>query len=484
MKISIKIKSSIFLALLLLLTVSMLSVLVLQGIKKNQQIQYENYLVGQAKTTNMYIKQIYYMNSTENFNDFLQNNGQLISNELESLNDMNIILYDMSGEKLYHNLPVANGIDFRDSLGYALDGTVAYQMDGDIIDYMTPLYIEGNQAGVIQFRYSIKESIDFYNKIKSLFISIGISIFILSFIVAYFYLNQFANAILRLKKDALNIKLGHYNEVIPLKRNDELGDLSEGIYYMTSQIENNISEMKLEQNNLKLAVKKLNHLEKQQKTFIGNISHEFKTPLTVIRAYVDLLDMYPDDPNLMIDAKINIRKETQRLYQMVEKILQLSSLEKYDFEMETEKLDIKEIIEDICCRMKGKAQKFNISLASNLKSTFILADKESLILIFINLIDNAIKYNTSEGKIFINSYTQNKNLFIQISDTGIGIPKDLREKVFESFYTVNKDRSKEYGGTGLGLSLVKKLVEKQKGTISLLDTEIQGTTFLISFPIL
>jgi len=187
---------------------------------------------------------------------------------------------------------------------------------------------------------------------------------------------------------------------------------------------------------------------------------------------------------LLQDAKVNIANETQRLYEMVEKTLYLSSLEKYDFELQVQKIDIKEVIEEICTRMKGKAQKFNVKMITNIQSATILGDKESLVHIFTNLIDNGIKYNEPQGKLSISNYIEDTYVFIEVSDTGIGIPDEVKEKIFEAFYTVNKDRSKKYGGVGLGLSIVKELIEKQNGTISLKDNETNGTTFLISFPIL
>lgn len=133
--------------------------------------------------------------------------------------------------------------------------------------------------------------------------------------------------------------------------------------------------------------------------------------------------------------------------------------------------------------MKGKAQKFNVSIITNIQSAAILGDKESLVHIFTNLIDNGIKYNEPKENLAINSYIKDNYVFIEVSDTGIGIPKEAKERIFEPFYTVNKDRSKKHGGIGLGLSIVKELIEKQNGTISLKDNEPKGTTFLISFPL-
>jgi len=482
MKISIKIKSSAFLASLLILTVSVLSILVLRGIKNNQQKEYEEYLARQAKIANTYIKQMHLTESINDEDKFLERNAQELVRQLNSINGMRAVIYDMEGREIVSSMAFNDTTKNKEIISYSLKGNITYEVRGNTIVYVAPLYHE-SQIGAIKFEYSIENETNFYNEIKSLFISIGFTVFIFSFIGGYFYFNRYVKCILKLKKDALNIKNGLYNSIVPYNRNDELGELSEGIYYMSNEIEKNIKEIQEKHEKFQLALEKVKKLEKQQRTFIGNITHEFKTPLTVIKAYSDLLEMYSDDPSLLQDAKENISKETQRLYEMV-KTLYLSSLEKYDFELEAEKIDIKEVLDDICSRMKGKAQKFNVSVMTDIQSAIILGDRESLVHIFTNLIDNGIKYNEPQGVLSINSYSKDKYLCIEISDTGIGIPKESKEKIFEPFYTVNKDRSKKYGGIGLGLSIVKELIEKQNGTISIKDNEIKGTTFVISFPIL
>jgi two-component system, OmpR family, phosphate regulon sensor histidine kinase PhoR len=111
------------------------------------------------------------------------------------------------------------------------------------------------------------------------------------------------------------------------------------------------------------------------------------------------------------------------------------------------------------------------------------AERESFIYILINLLDNAIKYNIPQGNIIVYTKTQSDTVEIGIEDTGIGIPGELKEKVFEPFFTVHKDRSRKSDGTGLGLALVKQLVEKQQGTISLSDTEQKGTKVCLIFPL-
>jgi two-component system phosphate regulon sensor histidine kinase PhoR len=122
-------------------------------------------------------------------------------------------------------------------------------------------------------------------------------------------------------------------------------------------------------------------------------------------------------------------------------------------------------------------------LTVHLEHHFIMGDRESLMQIFINLIDNAIKYNNPQGEILLSCIGNENDVVINVKDTGIGIPLDSRDKIFEPFYTVNKDRSRQSGSTGLGLALVKELVERHKGTIKLLEAEGIGTTLEIIFPI-
>lgn len=488
MKMSIKTKFSVFLAIILLITVSMLSISMLHGIKKNQLIEQEAYLAQQTKTANIYIRELYHAKDFKRLEDLLQSNGENIAKQLDSMMEMNIAIYDISGKEIGNSLLFSSELDTEDILAYALKENIAYQVIGDTMDYMSPLYDVEGQIGVIRFQYSLKKYNDFYNEVRRLSVIIGIAVYVLCFIGAYLYFHKFVRVILRLKKDVDKIRGGNYDSIVPIERNDEIGELSKGIYYMNNQIKKSIYDMEDEQHKLRLAVEKLKKLEKQQKIFIGNITHEFKTPLTGIKAYIDLLNMYEDDPNLIIDARTNIGKEADRLYELVDKVLYLSSLEKYDFQLQLEKIDIKDVIEDVCNRMSGKAHKFKIRLEKKLIEAIILGDKESLIHVFMNLIDNGIKYNMPEGKVLITNYIENGRVYIDVCDTGRGIPKVDRVKVFDSFYTVDKNRSKEHGGTGLGLAIVKELVEKQKGTISIEGTKIQdskmeGITVSVSFPV-
>ena len=195
------------------------------------------------------------------------------------------------------------------------------------------------------------------------------------------------------------------------------------------------------------------------------------------------MEMYPEDEILLEDAKENIKAETTQLYEMVTKVLQLSALEKYEFEYNREKIDIREAIQTVLHSLKGKFEKFGIKLDTSLNEAYVEADRDSMAIILMNLLDNAIKYNKTGGSVSVKNYIENNQAVIIIADTGIGIPQELETKIFEPFYTVDKNRSRENGGVGLGLSLAKKHAETQGGALTLVKSDMEGTTFRITLPV-
>lgn len=484
MRSSIKVKSSLFLAILLIGTVFGLSILILKGIHENQKKQTEDMLAQQSKLANVYVKQVYLSQTSENPIEFFKHYGFEIARQIGIISSLHVTIYNMSGDIVGDSLPLetTTNKDIADTLQFGLKGKTVYQEANETLNYFAPIYNASKQIGVVQFDYSLTKNNEFYDDIIKLFIKIGIIIILLSFIIGYFFFNSLVSNILKLRKVTEEIKSGQYPNRSILNRNDELGYLSQAIYFMSNEIQRNIKGIQQEKDNLQLAVDKLKILEQQQKHFIGSITHEFKTPLTVIRAYIDLLEMYADDPKLIEEAKENIGKESHRLYEMVEKILKLAELEKYDFELNKECINVKELLEDYCQRMKGKITKFGLTIQTNFHPANIYIDKESFTLIFMNLLDNAIKYNKTNGKIIVSNEIVNNRVLVSIRDTGIGIPTNVINKIFEPFYTVNKDRSRLSGGSGLGLALTKDLIEKQNGTITVESLEGSGSNFIIAFP--
>jgi signal transduction histidine kinase len=256
---------------------------------------------------------------------------------------------------------------------------------------------------------------------------------------------------------------------------------------MSGSIASYVDELNEEKQKLLTAIKRLQELEQQQKQFIGNISHELKTPLTSILAYSDLLGMYSDDPVLLQNARTQISKEAERLYALIEKALQLSSMDIYDFETNASQFQVKPLLEETLSRLHIKAEKQKISLSSELKDDLVWADQDNLMHMVTNLLSNAIKYNRPGGWVRLTNHSETeasgeRRVIIEVADSGIGIPEELQNRIFDPFFTVSDDRSRETGGTGLGLALVRSLAEKQHGTVKLAESGPKGSRFVISLP--
>jgi signal transduction histidine kinase len=454
----------------------------LRGIEKNQRDAYEAFLKDNSKTANLYIREKFLSSEEKDFEKFYSENAEGLVLDLGKILDLSIALYDRKGKKIgsiHNDVEDEKKLKIMDK---ALHNKIVYEKNGQKIVYLAPMYDFEKQIGVLKFEYYTQKERNFYEDMKKLFFQVGTTSILMTYLMAHLYFSKVVHNILNLKKSVKEIEKGNYEDVMILDEKDEFGDLSRGIYFMSSKIKENIHEINDEKEKLQLAVEKLQSLEKQQKEFIGDITHEFKTPLTIIKAQIDLMTLYKDDEDMIGKSKEIAEKELKRLDSMVENILYLSKLEKYDFELKKEKICTKKLLMDICHRMGGKASKFGIEMITDLQEAYIFMDAESFMQIFINLIDNGIKYNVNGGKIYIRSYVKNDKNYIEIEDTGIGIPNEHRRKIFEPFYTVDKNRSKKFSGTGLGLSLVNKLVKRQKGTIRLLDFK-ERTLFEVVFPI-
>jgi len=226
---------------------------------------------------------------------------------------------------------------------------------------------------------------------------------------------------------------------------------------------------------------RIRDLEKIKKDFVVNVSHELRTPLTAIKGYIETL--YEE-----ADAKSRnyleiIRRHTDRLINIVKDLLLLSELEEKEFRLQTEKLNLKSLIESILkiFMPRIKEKKLCVKLTAEDSLPLIEGDPFKLEQMLINVIDNAVKY-TKKGKIEISLKKEDRNARIEIQDTGIGIPKEYLDRIFERFYVIDKSRSKKLGGTGLGLSIVKHIALLHNGDVYVKSTPGKGTTFTILLP--
>ena len=233
-------------------------------------------------------------------------------------------------------------------------------------------------------------------------------------------------------------------------------------------------------------------LEKIKADFIANVSHELRTPLTSIKGYSETLEdgAYENSEEQKQFQKI-ITRNTNRLISIVSDLLILSELEGKDTlfaessSEEFENINVNEIIRQTLASLKRKINDKQIEESIELEEGLphIKGIKFFIEQMFTNLIDNAVKYTDCGGKVKVVSSVNNGNVTVKISDSGIGIPREHQDRIFERFYRVDKNRSREIGGTGLGLSIVKHIVLVHGGSIDLVSEEEKGSEFTIELPV-
>lgn len=233
---------------------------------------------------------------------------------------------------------------------------------------------------------------------------------------------------------------------------------------------------------IETAMENLKEAEKIRREFTANVSHELKTPLTSINGYAEMIANGMVEGDEVQKFAGIIKKEGTRLLTLIESILNLSKLEDETIEKTYEDIDLYEIANEIVNRVNPQAISHKVNLDVRGEAVFISANRRMIEDLIYNLIDNAVKYNVENGMVLVSVYNEGNYGVISVKDSGIGIPKEEQDRIFERFYRIDKSRSKKIEGSGLGLSIVKHIVEYHNGLITL-ESEIgEGTTITVKLP--
>lgn len=222
--------------------------------------------------------------------------------------------------------------------------------------------------------------------------------------------------------------------------------------------------------------------ETMRRDFASNVSHELKTPVTSIMGFTELLENGMIQPEDVQETYSIIRREARHLLSLIDDILRLSQIENADSSLELQAVDVKETAERAAASLQPVAGRKNVTLQLELEPVSLQGQSTMIYELIFNLIDNAIKYNVDGGSVSVRLWKEPAWAVLSVADTGIGIPQQYQDRIFERFYRVDQSRSKATGGTGLGLSIVKHAVEYHKGTITLESTEGAGTSVLVRLP--
>lgn len=264
---------------------------------------------------------------------------------------------------------------------------------------------------------------------------------------------------------------------IDLENPDER-DVYDELKPLVKRINDQKRQLQFRMNELKAEHEKQDNLRRE---FTANVSHELKTPLTSISGYAEIINngMAKDEDIRRFSGKIY--DEAQRLITLVSDIIELSQLDGGEVNAEKTDIDLYEACKTVIAHLEGAAKAKNVTLSLSGTETHILGYPKIIDEIVYNLCDNAIKYNHENGSVSVSVKETDEDIVLAVSDTGIGIPEDEIDRVFERFYRVDKSHSKEVGGTGLGLSIVKHGVSLHGAQIKLRSTVGSGTTVTVFF---
>ena len=252
----------------------------------------------------------------------------------------------------------------------------------------------------------------------------------------------------------------------------------------------NLSDSRIEENNVKelnqLGISYNNMLERLsdafeiQRQFTANAAHELRTPLALMQVQLDLYNSatHPGNDADTLQTIKMITEQNDKLNRMVKTLLDMSELQTVGRD---DKIILDAIVEEVLADLEPLAVEKNIKLIGKCEDATMIGSDILIYRLVYNLVENAIKYNHPLGQVTVTAYQRNKHVYLSVEDTGSGIPKELRERVFEPFFRVDKSRSRELGGVGLGLALVREIVRVHDGSICIKSGKTGGTIFEVTF---
>ena len=388
--------------------------------------------------------------------------------QMGSLRVTRLVITDQSGVAIYDSLEdsqagkymllpeIVQALDGNDvfSSNYH-DGTLQSRAASPIMSYDT----------LIGCVYMMEHDTELGALIQSLqkntfYISIILEVCVTIF--AIFFSNSFTKRLRKIMVSMRIIREGDYTHKVKMGGNDELTVLG-----------NEFNDL----------VERLQISEQKRRNFVSDASHELKTPLASIKLLSDSILQNDMDSETVKEFVGDIGNEADRLNRMTQKLLSLTRIESQE-DSDCEIVYISPTVDRVIRMLTGIADKNQITINTNIvQDSPILIIEDDLYQIIFNLVENGIKYNVPGGSLTVTLDRQDENAVVRVKDTGVGIPKESVGHVFERFYRVDKARSRKSGGSGLGLSIVRNMVERNSGKIAVESTVGEGSIFTLTFPV-
>ena len=332
----------------------------------------------------------------------------------------------------------------------------------DVLSVSAPITGNYNTYGYVLIHLPMSQVKDAQNGVLNILYITSFLIFVLSSIILLVFTKTVYLPLRKITVGANEYAAGNLDYRIAVHTHDEMGYLANTLNYMSDE---------------------LNKMEEYQKNFIANVSHDFRSPLTSIKGYLEAILDGTIPPEMYGKYLSRVISETERLHKLTESMLTLNSLDNRGY-LSRSNFDINRVIKDTAASFEGTCDNknivFDLTFSDNIQMVY--ADLGKIQQVLYNLIDNAIKFSHHDSTIYIQANSRYEKIFISVKDTGIGIPKDSLKKIWERFYKTDLSRGKDKRGTGLGLSIVKEIIQAHGENIDVVSTEGVGTEFIFSLP--
>lgn len=347
---------------------------------------------------------------------------------------------------------------------YQGKGTIYHDRKNHYAEVTTPVKDGKKVVGVILMSVStdaiLNNQVELETKATIIVITMALIILLLAFVLSSLMVKPFA----RITKSIEDVNEGYDSD-----------NLHENAYTETTLISEAFNKM----------LGRLKVVDDSRQEFVSNVSHELKTPLTSMKVLADSLLAQENVPvELYQEFMGDIAEEIERENKIINDLLSLVKMDKTTMNLTVQPENINELVERILKRLRPIAAQRNIELVfESFRPVTAEVDEVKLTLALSNLVENAIKYNKDDGWVHVSLNADHKYFYVKVADSGIGIPKEDTEHIFERFYRVDKSHSREIGGTGLGLAITRNAIVMHRGAVKVYSEEGEGTTFTVRVPL-
>lgn len=333
----------------------------------------------------------------------------------------------------------------------------------DVITVIAPVISDYSPAGYLLIHKNVSDSEKMEHLFSRTIYIIVVVIYFLSFMILLAFHFFVYRPLRKITEAATQYASGNLDYQIPVTTEDEMGYLSASLNYMSSQLKD---------------------MEDYQKKFVANVSHDFRSPLTSIKGYVEAMTDGTIPTEMHGKYLKIILFETERLTDLTQELLTLNEFDDKHHLLNKEQFDLHETIKNVAASFEGRCtqKKISIELVFATKHLETYADKRKIQQVLHNLLDNAIKFSDPESIVTIETTERGDKIYTSVKDYGIGIPRSSLNKIWERFYKTDLSRGKDKKGTGLGLAIVKEAIQAHGENINVISTEGVGTEFIFSLP--